>query len=99
MSSTLAAVAAFAFLALGCGGARTKPNAAEVKLPAGTATTCAEACDRYAQCWQKQLGQQDASDDKAQCITECDAKTPDVQKSYVSTMGAETSCTAILNMK
>jgi len=86
-------------LTLGCGGAKPKPNAAEAKLPVGTATTCDEACDRFAQCWQKQYGQQDVSGDKAQCITDCEAKTPDVQTPYISTMAAETSCVAILNMK
>ncbi len=99
MSSARTVVAAFAFLALGCGGARTKPNSADVKLPIGTAANCAEACDRYAQCWQKVYGQTDASGDKAQCTTECEAKTPDVQTPYISTMAAETSCIAILNMK
>jgi hypothetical protein len=99
MSPAIAAVAALAFLAFGCGGSKPRSNAAEVKLPTGAATTCAEACDRYAQCWQKQLGQQDATGDKAQCTTECEAKAPDVQQAYISTMAAETSCTAILNMK
>lgn len=96
---TVVATLTLALLAFGCGGAKPKPNAADVKLPVGTATNCAEACDRLAQCWQKQMGQQDASGDKAQCITECEAKAPDVQQSYIATMAAEPSCTAILNMK
>ena len=101
LTVVLAALACSLLVACG-GGKPSKPTTATSKgvatLEPGEVKSCEDACERVAQCWQKQYGQDDTGTERRDCESRCMTKTEAEQETYLEAMAAEQSCVKLLDM-
>lgn len=93
-------------LLFGCGGSKSgKPTTGTSGQDKGAATlapgevkSCEDACERVAQCWQRQYGQDDTGTERRDCESRCMTRTAAEQETYFQAMATETSCVKLLDM-